>query len=178
MDVRILPFEDEDYALAAKWLANPAVNRWLYAEWRGRMIDERLVAIAANNPKNRLFMVHADGVRAGIMAIGEINKLDANAIVWCLMDPDQQSRGIATVAMGLLVEHGFVELGLHSITCSIIEGNEGSRRMLERNGFVESGRLRAAFRVDGTFRDRILYHVVAPEALTAAGQGSSEPVAA
>ena len=45
-------------------------------------------------------------------------------------------RGIATEAAGEMIRHGFVDLGLNLLYCAYFEGNERSKRVQEKMGFV------------------------------------------
>lgn len=51
-------------------------------------------------------------------------------------------RGIATEAARAVLAHGFATLGLRSITSGSFEANRGSGRVLDKLGFVATGRLR------------------------------------
>jgi RimJ/RimL family protein N-acetyltransferase len=62
-------------------------------------------------------------------------------------------RGIMTRVVGKLCEIGFQEFGLQRITAMIFAGNTGSRRVLEKNGFVAEGRLRNYYRKNGQLLD-------------------------
>ena len=58
--------------------------------------------------------------------------------------------------------HGFNELSLASIYAWIMEGNEPSRTVLEKNGFLEAGKLRKASRSGEYQVDRIIFDRVNP----------------
>ena len=49
------------------------------------------------------------------------------------------NKGIATVAVGLITEYGFRELGFSRIHTGIFEYNQASMRVLEKCGFVKEG---------------------------------------
>jgi ribosomal-protein-alanine N-acetyltransferase len=156
--VTIEPLDEDHFALAAKWLSDPDINRWLYAEWRGRAVDERLVAIVAANKRNRLFMVRTGGDAVGLVALGEINELDRSASLWYVLgEKVSASRGLTTQAVGLVVGFAFESLKLHSIHASVVDTNVGSRRVLEKNEFARCGCIRQGFLLDGAFRDRLIF---------------------
>ena len=69
--------------------------------------------------------------------------------------PHLQGRGLMTEAAAAVTRFGFETLGLHKITVGCIDGNEPSRRIIERLGFRPIGRL-----VDDVWRDgRWLTHL-------------------
>jgi len=154
----IEPLDPNYYRQAAAWIADPDINRWLYAEWRERPVDEKLIAVVVMNNKNRLFLIRDDGDPVGIAAISQINDIDSHASIWYLVgDQSHSGKGVATAAIGLLVKHAFEMLGIHSLEASVAEPNMASRRVLEKNNFQSSGCLREAFQYDGTLVDRIIY---------------------
>lgn len=154
----IEPLDLDQYSQAAEWIADPDINRWLYAEWREHPVDEKLIAVVAMNKRNRLFLIRDTGDPVGIAAISQINEIDSHAAIWYFLgDQSRSSKGIATAAIGLLVKHAFEKLGIHSLEASVAKSNMASRRVLEKNNFQSSGCLREAFQYDGTFVDRIMY---------------------
>ena len=154
----IEPLDLDYYSQAAEWIADPDINRWLYAEWRERPVDEKLIAIVAMNNKNRLFLIRDGSDPVGIAAISQINDIDSHASIWYLLgDQSRSGKGIATAAIELLVRHAFEMLGIHSLEASVAEPNMASRRVLEKNAFQPSGCLREAFQYEGAFVDRIIY---------------------
>jgi RimJ/RimL family protein N-acetyltransferase len=68
-----------------------------------------------------------------------------------------------------VVRHAFVPeedggLGLQRLRILTAEGNSASRRVIESNGFVETGRHRESSRLgDGTWVDSITYDMLVSE---------------
>jgi RimJ/RimL family protein N-acetyltransferase len=83
--------------------------------------------------------------------------------------PAARGRGVMTEALGLVVRHAFVPvedggLGLRRLYVRAGEANTASRRVLEANGFVETGRLRQENPMrDGTWSDTVTYDLLATE---------------
>ena len=50
--------------------------------------------------------------------------------------PDRWGRGYATEAVGALLVYGFERMALQEVWATRYEGNEGSRRVLEKSGFT------------------------------------------
>ena len=152
--------EPTQYAMAAAWLGEPDTNRWLYAEWRGRAVDEKLVAVVAINARNRLYALHYGDRPVGLVAMSEINRVDECASVWYLLgDRSLAGRGLMSRGVGLLCESAW-KMGLHSLHASVMDGNLGSIKVLENAGFRFAGRLRDAFKVGEKRMDRLLYDIL------------------
>jgi ribosomal-protein-alanine N-acetyltransferase len=160
-EVTIEPLVPAYFNGAARWLSDPDNNRWLYSEWRGRTVDERLLAIVAMSEKSRLYLVSYAGAAAGLVALSEINRIDCCAGVWYVLgERELGAKGVMTSAVALLVEVAFRTLHLHTLHASVMAGNAASERILQKNGFRCAGRLREGFAYDGRFVDRILYDIV------------------
>jgi ribosomal-protein-alanine N-acetyltransferase len=66
---------------------------------------------------------------------------------------DRWGEGIATEAVGAVVEFAFDQLGVHRIEADVISSNEPCLAVLERIGFEREGRLKERMYMDGTFHD-------------------------
>jgi ribosomal-protein-alanine N-acetyltransferase len=62
-------------------------------------------------------------------------------------------RGYMTEGLELVLDLAFGELGLHRIEANIQPGNDASRRLVERVGFVQEGFSPQYLMVDGDWRD-------------------------
>jgi ribosomal-protein-alanine N-acetyltransferase len=66
-------------------------------------------------------------------------------------------QGHMTRAVAAAVAFGFSSLRLHRIEAACIPSNVGSARVLERNGFHKEGFARAYLRINGAWRDHLLF---------------------
>lgn len=64
-------------------------------------------------------------------------------------------QGIATEAIGAMVEHAFAKLNLHKLTAGTWANNTGSQKAFEKNGFVLEGTLRDQFFFQDGYVDQI-----------------------
>jgi ribosomal-protein-alanine N-acetyltransferase len=157
-EVSLQPLPPAQFHLAATWLAEPEINRWLYSEWRGRDVDEKLVAIVAMNSRNRLYLVGCGEVPVGLVALSEINRTDCSAAVWYLLGVRALGgRSVISTGLKQLCLIARERFQLHTLHASVIDGNAGSIRVLENCGFAYVGRFRQAFKLGELFADRLLY---------------------
>jgi len=83
--------------------------------------------------------------------------------------PAARGRGVMTEACGLVLRHAFVAeedggMGLQRVMVYAAEPNTASRRVIEANGFVETGRERRGIAVrGGELVDTICYDLLASE---------------
>ena len=163
-DVTLAPLGREDFGRVSGWLSDPTINRWLVSEFRGQDVTEMLVAAMARSRRNRTFVVSMDSEPCGIVGFSDFDEVDRIANLWYVLgEKGLAGRGITTRAVRQALDLGFDELGLQSIHAWIMEDNEASRRVLEKCGFSQAGRLRRAVHVAGGTRDRIYFDVLRDE---------------
>jgi [ribosomal protein S5]-alanine N-acetyltransferase len=80
--------------------------------------------------------------------------------VW--VDKAVARAGIASIAVAMVVDHGFRDVGLHRIVANIRPENTASRQGLE-GYFREEGLLVRQSYVDGAWRDHLCYALTAEE---------------
>jgi ribosomal-protein-alanine N-acetyltransferase len=75
-----------------------------------------------------------------------------SAEIGYVLNPAFQGRGLATEAVRRVLEFGFTELSLHRIEAHFIQGNDASRRLMERVGMQFEGFARESMRIKGRYR--------------------------
>ncbi|KAK7056753.1 hypothetical protein VNI00_002470 [Paramarasmius palmivorus] len=83
--------------------------------------------------------------------------------------PEFWGKGYATEATRFIVNHAFVSMGLHRVTLGVLGGNDAAANVYKKIGFVEEGRSRKAFWLDGKWVDDVHMSILDEEwaALTA-----------
>lgn len=72
------------------------------------------------------------------------------------MGEEFAGKGLMTEAVGAVVPYCFETLGLHRIHAAFLPHNMASRRVLEKNGFVEEGFAENYLQIDGRWADHVL----------------------
>ena len=88
------------------------------------------------------------GVRRGVSQTGTLG-------YW--MGASQAGKGRMTRAVSAVVEFSFSKLRLHRVEAACIPDNAPSIAVLERNGFQREGYARGYLKIDGAWRDHILF---------------------
>lgn len=91
------------------------------------------------------------GVRRGVSQTGTLG-------YW--MGAPHAGRGRMTRAVAATVEFAFQRLRLHRVEAACIPDNAPSIALLERNGFRREGLARSYLKIDGAWRDHILFGLV------------------
>lgn len=160
----VRPLGEDDYTLVADWLMDPEINRFLYKEWRNRKISDKLVALASNGPKNRMWLGLVDGEPYSLIAIGGVDPEDGSGVLWYLRGSGVKRIPAAmTHCVALALREAFRTLNLHSINGTIHAYNIASIKILETLGFKRVGAMREAFLVDGRYVDGVVFDVLEDE---------------
>ena len=93
----------------------------------------------------------ADDKMIGTCGFTSFNYPSDSGEVGYVLNPDYQGRGLATEALRAVMKFGFAELNLHRIEAHYIEGNDRSRRLMERVGMKFEGYARESMRIKGRF---------------------------
>jgi ribosomal-protein-alanine N-acetyltransferase len=128
--------------------------------------DERFFTLEGQRERiesgeQRAFAI-LDGDRiAGTVALSNIVRgpfQSANLGYWVTRDAN--GRGLATKAVGEVIEIAFGELGLHRLEAGTQLDNVASRRVLEKNGFEPIGIARRYLQIAGEWRDHVLFQLL------------------
>jgi [ribosomal protein S5]-alanine N-acetyltransferase len=115
----------------------------------------------ARNPDGLRFAILDAGALAGTIALSNVSYgpfRSGNVGYW--VSADRNGRGLATRAVGELVQRAFGELGLHRLEAGTLVDNSASQRVLARNGFERIGLARRYLHINGAWRDHLLFQHV------------------
>jgi ribosomal-protein-alanine N-acetyltransferase len=122
---------------------------------------ERAAATAANGDGWRFAIVH-EGRIAGTIGVTNVVRGPLQcAKLGYWVDRAQHGHGLATTAVGDVVDFAFDEAGLHRLEAWTLVDNLASQRVLEKNGFERFGLARQLLLVDGEWRDHLLFERIA-----------------
>jgi [ribosomal protein S5]-alanine N-acetyltransferase len=77
------------------------------------------------------------------------------------VDRKHNGRGLASAAVADVIEFAFAEAGLHRLEAGTLVDNHASQRVLEKNGFERYGLARKLLRINGEWRDHVLFERIA-----------------
>jgi ribosomal-protein-alanine N-acetyltransferase len=70
--------------------------------------------------------------------------------------------GYITAAVRAVVRYAFEDLDLHRVEAACQPDNIASRRVLEKAGFTQEGAAKAYLKINGAWRDHLLFAIVNP----------------
>ena len=139
------PFRPEDY---------------FTAEGQRTYLEDVLRTCAAGGALPHVIV--EDGRIVGRITLTNITRgpfLSANLGYWVAKAAN--GRGVASAAVARIARIAFDELGLHRIEAGTMVHNAASQRVLQRNGFRRFGLAPRYLRIDGEWRDHILFQLLA-----------------
>ena len=84
------------------------------------------------------------------------------------MHPAYWGQGFAAEACRAVIAHMFAVYDLDAITADVDPRNEASLRLLERLGFVETGRATATYEIEGEISDSVYLALSRPNSAAGA----------
>ena len=110
------------------------------------------------------FAILDDGAIAGTINLFHIvrESLQSGTIGYWV-DHRRNGRGLATAAVGQIVDYAFEELDLHRVEAATLVDNVTSQRVLEKNDFERIGLARRFLRIDDEWRDFFLFQRIADD---------------
>jgi ribosomal-protein-serine acetyltransferase len=109
------------------------------------------------------FAIRREGTVVGFIGLDEIDREGQGTTISYWLDQGHQGKGFMTRACVGVLNYAFVDLGLNRAEIRCDSENLRSRRLPERLKFRQEGVLRQAQFLNGSFRDVVLYGMLAAE---------------
>ncbi len=96
----------------------------------------------------------------GSIGYWRTNFANYRAEIGYMLHPDYWRKGIVSEALKATVNFGFEKIKLHSIQANINPGNDASRQILLKHGFVKEAYFKEDFYFNGKFLDSEIYSLL------------------
>lgn len=159
--VRLVPLDcDRHFENCYRWINDPDVSEWLAV---GDLPMSRLAekewfekAQRASDSQIHFAIETTEGRHIGNSGLFAISHVHGTALSGSLIgEAADRGKGYGTEAAVVRAWYAFHVLGLRQLYSEYLGGNELSRRMQEKAGYVEWGVKPAAFWKRGQFRDLV-----------------------
>jgi [ribosomal protein S5]-alanine N-acetyltransferase len=98
---------------------------------------------------------------AGGITLGHIKRgVAQSGVIGYWMGEKFAGKGYMSEAVDVIKRHAFGPLALHRVEAACIPDNERSVRLLKKAGFELEGRLRSYLKINGRWRDHLLFSCV------------------
>jgi len=145
-----------------------AANREFLAPFEPDRADEFFTAafqrkrIEAAGEDHWRWAIVADGRIAGAIVLADVLRgalQVGNVGYW--VDRSRREPTPVVPAVGDVVAFAFGEAGLHRLEAGTLVDNHASQRVLEKNGFERYGLARQLLKINGAWRDHVLFERLA-----------------
>jgi RimJ/RimL family protein N-acetyltransferase len=166
--VRLRAMGPADAETLWRWNHDPEVMRWMdntYAQ-TVEQVRNRLTERPRNTYGDLLLGIEAltDSTLIGLVTLHDADPETGIATLDIYLgEKAYWGGGYATDAMRTVCRYGFEDMRLHKVTLTVVTENHAARRVYDKVGFVEEGRLRQVFRRDGKWYDMFTMGLLADE---------------
>ena len=154
------PLREESREFLSPWeptwprddLTRPAFRRRLRYYARELREDQAYPFFVFNN---------ADGELVGGVTLSNVRRgVTQSCSVGYWIGKRHSRKGLMTKAVKAVLPFVFNQLALHRLEAACLPSNEPSRRLLQKVGFQEEGYARRYLRINGAWRDHLLFAMI------------------
>ncbi|MCL4342738.1 MAG: GNAT family N-acetyltransferase [Candidatus Thermoplasmatota archaeon] len=146
---------------------DPEVNRYLRIPGKIRSREEEIKWIRNLYSSEDIVLANVEnstGEIVGTIGLHQMDMRNKSAYVGYLTAKKYWKKGYTTEGVSLAIRYAFSVLNLRKVHSSVFAPNEGSLRVLKKNGFMEIGRYsRHAFVPGDGYVDEILLELFNPD---------------
>lgn len=152
-----------DADLLRQWRAEPSVRRFQplnelpTAQLRADVASQRMADLYRGRGEKFQWIVQVGGDAAGWITLVVSNWEHGLAEVGYALSTIYQGQGVMTEALLTLLDDLFLNTLLERVEARCAIENEGSQKVLEKNGFRREGHLKGYFKLRGRRVDNYLY---------------------
>jgi len=165
--VLLRPITKEDLALQHKYYQNIehwTLNAGLPQVTTIEAMDEWYKLVTKRDENKQFLGIEVDGNYIGHCSISTSAKSSGDYIYGIAIgDPSYWSKGYGTEVTKLLVDYAFHYLGARRVGLRTNSKNSRAIKCFGSCGFIEEGRIRKSFWIDGSYTDLVLMGILREE---------------
>ncbi len=96
----------------------------------------------------------------GTIGFWRLDKPNFRAEIGYMLMPEMQGRGLMQEAISTVIKFGFENMQLHSIEANVNPLNSLSKKILEKNGFVQEAYFKENYYYNGKFLDSAIFSLL------------------
>lgn len=121
-----------------------------------------------------LIFREADDLLVGGVTISNLRRgVSQSASLGYWVGEAHARQGYMSEALGVVLEFGFEQLGLHRLEAACLPHNAASKNLLIKMGFSQEGYARHYLRINGAWQDHLLFAVLRNDPRMSPSQGGS-----
>lgn len=145
------PVLNSDLELMLTWRNAPSVRENMYTRHEIRLEEhQKWWASIRDDDAHRYLMYESDGVPQGVVSFNEIDIQNGHAF-WAFYSDPSAPRGTGMRMELLALDYAFDVLGLHKLSCEVLDYNRPVIKLHQKFGFIEEGLFRDHHKVEDGF---------------------------
>jgi [ribosomal protein S5]-alanine N-acetyltransferase len=164
--VRLAPPEERDRAaFTTGWTASRSLHDgWIDPADPGQVFERLLARNRTETDRSMLVRRRGDDAICGVYNVSQIYRgpFRSAYLGYYALEPNA-GKGYMREGMMLVFRFAFGDLGLHRLQANVQPENERSIALLRSTGFTEEGYARRYLKVNGRWRDHVLFAVLAED---------------
>lgn len=145
------PIVDSDLEIMLAWRNAPSVRKNMYTRHEITLEEhQRWWASMRDDDAHRYLMYESDGSPQGVVSFNAIDAQNEHAF-WAFYSDPAAPRGTGMRMEFLALDYAFDALGLHKLSCEVLDYNRPVIKLHQKFGFVEEGLFRDHHRIDDYF---------------------------
>jgi len=148
-------------------------DEWFTLAGQRVMVASVLSQVQSGTVAARVVLDACGEVAGWIAASGIVRGALRSCTLGYWVDEARNGQGLATAAVGEMVDLAFGRLGLHRVQAETLVHNVASQRVLERNGFSRYGVAPGYLQIAGRWQDHVMFQVLSSDERPGAGAGCS-----
>lgn len=156
---RIRALEPEDLDTLYEWYNDQEFTYWVSGSWPllALLRREEFERKFLDEDPNRYAITDLEGNLIGTIGFDEVNITARTARLYIgIGQKDLWGKGFGSDALKTFINHLFIRWNFRRLTVEFWEGNQRALSCYTSLGFVEEGRLREAYYIDGKYYDAVI----------------------
>lgn len=141
----------------------PEVAPFTEDDARGFFVGQESARLRGEEVQLALVAPRDEQEALGYVSLHSVNRQQASASLGYRLAPYSRGRGVASTAVRLLAQWGFMKLGLARIELTCGPDNDASQRVATRCGFAREGVMCSHMSFKGGRRDTVLFSLLPGE---------------
>lgn len=135
--VRLIPFEEEHIEIVREWINNEDMTLYMGTRFPVSKNEQKIwyENVCNDKTKKKLIISDVSNKNVGMISLFNIDLKNRKAEIGIYISPENQKRGYAKEAVGLMVDFAFGEMNMNKIYATIQSGNEASESLFVSVGF-------------------------------------------
>ncbi|MGN7116385.1 GNAT family N-acetyltransferase [Lysinibacillus odysseyi] len=160
-EVSIRKQEPSQYKNTINWLNNEKIQRSFGLTREVNLVEH--INWLGKHPNIEFLSILHNDYHVGNIVLDFNERHDSVFLQIYIGDTSCRGKGIGANAMNIALDYIFVEKQKHRVHLKVFEDNFPAIKLYEKLGFIKEGIERDSHKMDGVFRNQLLYSMLSKE---------------